>query len=195
MTDDAASPMPGTEAKSDGGRCWDRWIVPAVVAFLVLVTVLLVVRAHLLRRRERAAAKHVEALGGKCRWKQEPPSWPFAQLAPLLGKRFAKGRKRLYYISLPPKVADADLVHLKGLTGLQALCVDNTPITDAGLVHLKGLTGLKGLDLKYTQVTDAGLAHLKGLTGLGGISLSNTQVTDAGVAELKAALPGLTVER
>ena len=99
---------------SDGGRRRERWIVAAVVAFLVLVTALLVVRAHLLRSRERAAAKHVEALGGRCKWKQEPPSWPFAQLAPLLGKRFAKGRKRLHFINFEgTQITDAGLAELK----------------------------------------------------------------------------------
>jgi len=36
-----------------------------------------------------------------------------------------------------------------------------TAITDAGLVHLKELTSLQGLDLQDTQITDAGVAYLK----------------------------------
>ncbi len=39
-------------------------------------------------------------------------------------------------------------------------------VTDAGLKHLKGLTNLQSLDLGQTQVTDAGLEPLKGLTQL-----------------------------
>ena len=39
-------------------------------------------------------------------------------------------------------------------------------MTDAGLEHLKGLTQLRELNLNDTQVTDAGLEHLKGLTQL-----------------------------
>ncbi|MHC4506806.1 MAG: hypothetical protein ACYTFI_26245, partial [Planctomycetota bacterium] len=161
MTDDTASPMPGTEAESDSRRK-DRWIVAAVAAFLALVTALLVVRARILRRRERAAVRHLEALGGECHWKTDPPSWLFSQLAPLLGKRFAKGRKRLSVIRLDGrKVADADVVYLKGFTGLERLHLQGTQVTDAGLLHLKGLTRLKVLRLFMSKrVTDAGVAHL-----------------------------------
>ena len=35
-------------------------------------------------------------------------------------------------------ITDAGLVHLQGLTQLQALCLADTKITDAGLVHLQG---------------------------------------------------------
>ena len=64
-----------------------------------------------------------------------------------------------------------------------------TQITDAGLVHLKDLTNLQRLYLDQTQVTDAGLVHLKGLTTLTVLDIKNTPITDAGVAELKKALP------
>ena len=79
---------------TEGGRSKKRTrlIVAAAVGALVLLVALLPVPSILLRRRERAAAKHVEALGGRCMWKQEPPSWLFSRLAPLLGERFAKGR-------------------------------------------------------------------------------------------------------
>ncbi|MHC4199448.1 MAG: leucine-rich repeat domain-containing protein, partial [Planctomycetota bacterium] len=197
MTDDTASPMPGTEAKSGRGRKV-RLIVAAAVGALVLLVALLPMPGTLLRRRERAAAKHVEALGGLCHWEAEPPSWPFPQLARLLGKRFAKGRERLCDVFLGgPRVADADLAHLKGLTGLQCLSLSNTQVTDAGLVHLKGLTGLVVLDLGNMQVTDAGLVHLKGLTGLVALDLGNTQVTDAGLVHLKSltGLEGLGIAR
>jgi len=88
---------------------------------------------------------------------------------------------------------DADLEHLKGLTGLERLDLDHTKVTDAGLVHLKGLTALQWLELWGTQVTDAGLEDLKGLQSLQRLSLSYTQVTDAGLAHLKGltALQGL----
>jgi hypothetical protein len=41
-------------------------IVAAVVGVLILVPVLISLPGILLRRRERAAARHVEALGGRC---------------------------------------------------------------------------------------------------------------------------------
>jgi len=161
MTDDTASPMPGTEAKS-GRRRTTVWIVAAGVGALVLLVALLPMPGIPLSRRERAAAKHVKALGGKCEWQTDPPSWLFSRLAPLLGKRFAKGRKRLCFISLPyTQVTDADLVHLKGLTGLQVLILIKTQVTDAGLVHLEDLTRLERLYFGNTQVTRAGYAALK----------------------------------
>ena len=36
-----------------------------------------------------------------------------------------------------------------------------TQVTDAGLVHLKELTSLEALELDNTQVTDAGVEKLK----------------------------------
>jgi hypothetical protein len=86
---------------------------------------------------------------------------------------------------------DADLEHLKGLTGLQVLVLSDTQVTDAGLEHLKGLTGLQYLHLWGMRVTDAGLEHLKALTRLQVLVLSDTQVTDAGLEYLK----GLTALR
>ena len=67
-------------------------------------------------------------------------------------------------------------------------------VTDAGLVHLKGLTGLDVL-LVGPGITDAGLVHLEVLTGLGKLTLSHSKVTDAGLAKLKEALPGCTITR
>ena len=60
---------------------------------------------------------------------------------------------------------------------------------DADLAHLKGLTGLQTLNLRRTDITNAGLAHLKGLTGLQTLSLWDTKVTDAGTNSLRKALP------
>jgi len=51
---------------------------------------------------------------------------------------------------------DADLEHLKGLTGLQYLSLGGTQVTDGGLEHLSGLTALRWLELSDAQVTDAG---------------------------------------
>ncbi len=182
--------MAGADAETDSRRRDKRTVaaVLGVLALVLLSPVLAHIPSYLRYQRQRAAARHVEALGGKCKWKRDSLRWPFAQLASLLGKRYAKlHSERLCYINLNgPKVADADLVHLKGLTGLQALHLQYTQVTDAGLVHLKGLTGLELLRLYgSTQITDAGLVHLKGLTGLTHLSLSFTQVTDAGLVHLK----------
>jgi hypothetical protein len=84
-----------------------------------------------------------------------------------------------------PQLTDAGLEHLKGLKRLESLTLDNTGVTDAGLEHLKGLTRLESLRLNYTAVTDAGLEHVKELTSLKELMLCDTRVTDAGLAKLQ----------
>ena len=84
-----------------------------------------------------------------------------------------------------PKVTDAILVHLKGLTDLKTLSLRLTNVTDAGLMHLKGLTSLTTLYLPGTKVGDAGLEHLNALTKLVNLYLQQTQVTDGGLKHLK----------
>lgn len=90
-------------------------------------------------------------------------------------------------------VTDADLAHLRGLSGLRLLSL-GSQITDAGLAYLSSLTGLYILDLDFTQITDAGLAHLQGLANLKSLELSETQITDAGLAELRRALPQCEID-
>jgi hypothetical protein len=92
-----------------------------------------------------------------------------------------------------PRITDAGLAHLQGLTNLSALVLNGTQISDAGLPNLKGLTRLTFLDLDNTRVSDAGLPHLKRLTRLSLLGLWGTQVTDAGVKELNQAIPSLTI--
>ena len=84
-------------------------------------------------------------------------------------------------------------MHLKDLTNLETLVLNDTQITDVGLEHLKGLTKLKKLSLRNTRITDAGLVHLKGLTNLESLNCRSTQVTDKGVKKLQQALPNCTI--
>jgi hypothetical protein len=87
-------------------------------------------------------------------------------------------------------VDDAGLEHIKGLTKMWLLTLDDTKVTDAGLVHLKEMTGLEDwLGLSGTQVTNDGLQHLTGFTKLRSLNLIRTRVTAAGVQDLQAALP------
>jgi internalin A len=106
-----------------------------------------------------------------------------------------------------PVMNDADLVHLKGLAGLQHLQLSASPknvITDAGLANIEDMVDMRQLTMTRAQVTSAGLNHLRGmtrlhdlkipasrvddlapirhLTGLKFIHLSNTPITDAGLA-------------
>ena len=56
------------------------------------------------------------------------------------------------------------------------LSIHGTLITDAGLVHLKEMTNLQGLNLNDCRnITDAGLVHLKGLINLKNLNLYDTK--------------------
>jgi len=86
-------------------------------------------------------------------------------------------------------VTDTLLVHLKELTNLTRLHLENTKITDKGLEQLKGLTNLEYLNLYGDNVTDAGLVNLEGMKKLKNLYLWQSKVTEAGAAKLKKALP------
>ena len=73
------------------------------------------------------------------------------------------------------EITDAGLEHLKGLTNLEVLGLDDANITDAGLRRLKGLTNLKWLYLDDTKITNAGLKHLEGLHNLRLLYLDDTK--------------------
>ena len=62
------------------------------------------------------------------------------------------------------------------------------------VVHLKGLSQLKSLVLEDTQVTDAGLKRLKGLTQLKWLGLYNTKVIASSVKGLQSALPNCCIQ-
>ena len=84
------------------------------------------------------------------------------------------------------EVTDADLIHLKPLTGVNLVWfVGSKKVTDAGLENFKAMKNLETAYLDYTGVGDAGLAHLKGLTNLKNLYLSETKVGDPGLKQLK----------
>ncbi|HYH65164.1 MAG TPA: hypothetical protein VD866_10760 [Urbifossiella sp.] len=80
-------------------------------------------------------------------------------------------------------VTDVGLRTLAGHKDLRHLHLRGTKVTDVGLTALSPM-GLRTLDLGSTRVTDAGLKHLGGLTSLEALMLYRTGVTDRGVAEL-----------
>jgi len=87
-------------------------------------------------------------------------------------------------------VTDAGLKHIEGMTELEVLLLDNTPITDAGLKHIHDLPRLRFLSLDNTKITGVGLRHMKGLLNLQDLSLDGTKVTDAALPYLEA-MPNL----
>ena len=141
---------------------------------------------------EEQAVAELKKLGGSCQVNAKGQVWWVTLVGPKVtdaGLKHLKGLSNLRHLGLGSQVTDAGLKHLKGLTKLRELYLSGTQVTDAGLEHLKGLTGLNHLNLDNTKVTDAGLEHLKGLSNLRSLSLGRTPVTGAGVNELKKALP------
>jgi Leucine-rich repeat (LRR) protein len=88
-----------------------------------------------------------------------------------------------------PRITDAGLGHLAGLSKLEYLNLQGQHITDAGLKHLKGMTNLQTLALSFPGITDDGLKHLEGLQKLRSLHLYGTRVTPAGRAALNAKVP------
>ncbi len=94
---------------------------------------------------------------------------------------------------------DADLKHLKGLTGLRSLslggigCVPPPycPMTGEGLSNLSGMVSLRELELAWTDVCDENLIHLKTLRSLEKLTLlDNRKITGDGLVILEE-LPSL----
>lgn len=73
---------------------------------------------------------------------------------------------------------DKDLAPLAGLTELEELYADDSPLTDACAPTLAKLTKLKVLHVQGSQLTDAGIAQLAKLTGLEELNLNGTPITD-----------------
>jgi Leucine-rich repeat (LRR) protein len=96
-----------------------------------------------------------------------------------------------------PALSDADLRHLKGLTGLRSLTLNSgssmhtCPMTGEGLAYLKDLQALRDLTILFTELNDENLAHLESLRGLENLSLlNNKQIRGEGLAHLRT-LPAL----
>lgn len=81
-------------------------------------------------------------------------------------------------------VTDAGLTHLKRLTALQLLRLDDTQISDKGMIRVGKLTSLRELRVGGTPVGDEGLALLKALSSLEILSLDRTRVTGKGLRNL-----------
>lgn len=83
--------------------------------------------------------------------------------------------------------APVDLSSLTGLkpNDLQSLRLEYTKITDADLSHLRGLTGLNELELKSTAVTGEGFVYLRNLKLLIELGLWETPIDNAGLKHLR----------
>ena len=141
-----------------------RWLQFGLGTLIGLVTLTAVWLGAIVNRaeRQRRAVATVQHLGGDVAFTDEgdgilcwTPEW-------------LQGWAREYFqpvsmVSLMSvtEVSDADLSHLKGLTGLQRLWLQDTKVSDAGLVHLRRMQRLKYLYIRNSRVTDAGIEALK----------------------------------
>jgi hypothetical protein len=71
-----------------------------------------------------------------------------------------------------------------GLTRLEFLSIDMTPLKDADLASLGKLTHLKAL-LGLVGISDAGLANLAGLTELQRLDMGDAKLTNEGLRHLE----------
>ena len=101
-----------------------------------------------------------------------------AELAHLRG---LTGLRQLF-LSGFPTITDRGLVYLGWLNDLQDLSLDGSEITDAGLIYLQDLTALRTLDLSFTGIDGTGLIHIRSATSLRELKLSDTLVDDTGAA-------------
>ncbi len=131
---------------------------------------------------ERQAAEWVLSIGGKIQIRQGEQTRPVEAAKDLPAAPF-----ELVLVDLQsnPKVNDAGLEHLKGLSNLTKLDLRNTQVSDAGLERLKRLGKLRVFFLQGTRVSDAGLVHLKGLSDLAELYLEWTRVSGSGLQHLE----------
>jgi len=131
----------------------------------------------------RQSAQWVLSIGGKIRIRQDGQTRQIEAAKDLPAAPFDVV---LVDLQSNPKVNDAGLQHLKGLTNLTVLDLRSTRVSDAGLEHLKGLVNLRVLILNDTRMTDAGFVHLKGLSDLTELYLDWTGgVSGSGVKHLE----------
>lgn len=84
------------------------------------------------------------------------------------------------------RIGDDGFTHLRPLTKLEVLGLENSKIGDAGLEQIGGLRELRELNLYGTKFTDKGLKHLQNLTKLEKLNLSFCyEITDRGLVALE----------
>ena len=87
-------------------------------------------------------------------------------------------------LRLPRRITDAGLAHLKGLTNLENLDLNDTKITNDGLKHLSSLGNLQWLGVQDTRLTDEGLVHLRENSRLSAVSHLDSSLSESEVEDL-----------
>jgi hypothetical protein len=90
-----------------------------------------------------------------------------------------------FYLGDQTDITDQGFEHVGDLRSLKNLTVRNLPrVTDAGLVHLRGLSKLTGLSLMGTAIDGSGLDKIEHLP-IEALSLTGDRVTNGSLAHLK----------
>jgi hypothetical protein len=90
---------------------------------------------------------------------------------------------------LGPRITDAGLASIAGMTTLRHLDLCAHMVTDAGIAALSNLRNLEILWITRCSVTDKSVPVLAGLQSLKELNVNDTGITSAGLARLRAALP------
>jgi Leucine-rich repeat (LRR) protein len=90
----------------------------------------------------------------------------------------------IQYIAFQSVTTDADLVCLKGLTGLQQIHINFALFGDEAMANLSGITSLREIRLRGSRITGAGFSHLKKLPALRRLEFAGENLSDAGLAEI-----------
>ncbi len=220
-------PMRARRASSHRARAWvatllyrltptRRWAQFSLGSMFVVVTLFCIWLAIQTNcaDKQREAVGAIAKVGGRVLYHGDPdprtaPGRNHAQhesfLSKVVGKDFLHGVRMVDLSNTA--VADADLLVLKQIPGLEELGLYGTRITGVGMAalcplrlrtldlgtsgvhddwlrHLREQRALRMLSLSYTKISDAGLVHVGGMKGLRVLGLGNTRVTDAGMAHL-----------
>jgi serine/threonine protein kinase/Leucine-rich repeat (LRR) protein len=94
-----------------------------------------------------------------------------------------------------PKIVDADLEQVRGLSQLKVLNVAGSSVTDAGIAHVIGCTQLRDLDLSRTKITNVGTSLIARIQSLRQLHVAGTEMSGAGLQHLNllAALTHLSL--
>jgi len=120
-----------------------------------------------LSKAERDAIAAIRALGGEVH---------------VIG--FEPEKAEVFVVLRGRPIGDADMTHIRRVSHLRSLALDDSSVTDEGLKQLAGLHALKDLYLRNAKVTGRGLEHLRGLTGLRTLELGRTGVTNESLRHL-----------
>lgn len=174
-----------------------------IVPLLLFITLALMVMLG--ERQAESARREVVKVGGKSTTERQVLSW----LQPVIGPQTHSFLDQTVIVQLMlnnPKIGDAELERLRGLTGVRLVDLGDSKVTDAGLSYLQKmeqldvlylnhtaitridtlakLPKLRNLRLDFSQVPETNLACLEQFPALRSVSLAGLHITEVGTKEL-----------